>query len=283
VSLPDALTLGPVHLTVADLERSIPYYERAVGLRVHRGEDGTAALGAGDADLVVLVEERAARTSGRTAGLFHLALLHDSRAELAHAVLRIATTGTPVAGASDHGVSEAIYLRDPDGNGIELYADRPRGEWPAPASPRDRIGMYTIPLDVHALLAVVDGEDPRPHAGRGLRMGHVHLQVGDLAAAARFHVEVLGFERMVGVPGAEFLAAGGYHHHLAVNAWLGEGLPPAPESGAGLRHWTVVLPDGGAVGEVRARVEGAGAPLADHPSGFLARDPAGIAVAVVAA
>src|SRR3954471_5795757 len=124
--------LGAVELTVTDLDRSVPFYEQAIGLRTHRREEGRAALGAGAEDLLVLVEDPAARPAGRHAGLYHFALLHPSREELARAAARLARTRTPIQGASDHGTHEAIYLPDPDGNGIELAADRPREQWPTP-------------------------------------------------------------------------------------------------------------------------------------------------------
>ena len=143
--------LGAVELTVSDLDRSVAFFENAIGLRTRSREDGRAALGADGEDLLVLVEEPGARRPGRHAGLYHFALLHPSRVELAHAAARLAATRTPIDGASDHGISEAIYLPDPDGNGIELYRDRPREAWPRTAD--GQISMDTRPLDVRALLA----------------------------------------------------------------------------------------------------------------------------------
>jgi catechol 2,3-dioxygenase len=226
----------------------------------------------------VLHEEPGARPAGRHAGLYHFALLSDSREELAHAVLRLAATRTPIEGASDHGVSEAIYLSDPDRNGIELYADRPREEWPPPDQPDARVGMFTIALDVQGLLSAAEG-DPRPLAGPGLQVGHVHLHVNDIAAGLAFHRDVVGFERMVSLGSAEFLAAGGYHHHLGINTWRGESIPAAPPSGvAGLRNWTIELPPAD-LEKVRARLQEAGSAIGDRESGFLTRDPSGTAVA----
>jgi catechol 2,3-dioxygenase len=234
-----------------------------------------AALGAGEDDLVVLHEQPGARPAGRHAGLFHFALLYPSREELARAVQRLALTRTPISGASDHGVSEAIYLSDPDGNGIELYADRPRDAWP-PASPGDRVGMFTRPLDLDDLLATVAGDEPPRHASAGLRMGHVHLHVGDLAAARDFYAGVLGFEEMTTYPGALFVAAGGYHHHVGLNTWRGEGVGPAPEGTVGLREWTIVL-DADGIAALRARRAAAG--LGD---GDVAADPWGNRVRIAA-
>jgi catechol 2,3-dioxygenase len=239
--LPGTLELGPLHLTVSDLDRSVGFYQDALGLRVHGRDDGSAALGAGGADLLVLHEQPGARPAGRHAGLYHFALLFPDRAALARALGRLAVTRTPIDGASDHGVSEALYLSDPDGNGIELYADRDRSEWPPPPGNDWRVGMFTHALDLDGLLATVAGEPPERQADPGLRVGHVHLHVGDLDAALRFYRDVVGLELMAGMPSALFLSAGGYHHHLGVNTWRGEGVGPVPAGTVGLREWTVVL------------------------------------------
>jgi catechol 2,3-dioxygenase len=274
--LPATLRLGAVHLTVSDLDRSVAFYQDALGLRLHRREEPVAALGAGGEDLVVLHEEPGARPAGRHAGLYHYALLFPSREELARAVQRLAVTRMPIDGASDHGVSEAIYLSDPDGNGIELYADRPRDAWPPPA-PGERVGMFTRALDLDDLLGTIAEEDPVRQAGEGLRMGHVHLHVGDLDAARAFYVDVIGFEAMASLPSALFLAAGGYHHHLGANTWRGQGVGPAPAGTVGLREWTMVLaPD--ALAALRARLAAAG--LGD--GGDVVADPWGIRLRLVA-
>ena len=265
--LPATLRLGAAHLTVTDLDRSVGFYQDALGLRQHRREDGVAALGAGGEDLLVLHEDPRARPAGRHAGLYHFALLFPTREELARAVQRLALTRTPISGASDHGVSEAIYLPDPDGNGIELYADRPRDAWPPPSGPDERVGMFTRALDVHDLLATIEGEEPVQHAGDGLRMGHMHLHVGDLEAARAFYAGRLGFEVMTAYPGALFLAAGGYHHHLGVNTWRGEGVGPAPAGTVGLREWTILL-EPADLAAVRDRL---GGDVVEDPSGIRLR------------
>jgi catechol 2,3-dioxygenase len=274
--LPATLRLGAVHLTVSDLDRSLAFYQDSLGLRLARREDPVAALGAGGEELVVLHEEPGARPAGRHAGLYHYALLFSSREELARAVQRLAVTRTPIDGASDHGVSEAIYLPDPDGNGIELYADRPREQWP-PAPAGERVGMFTRALDVQGLLATVAGDEPVRHADPGLRVGHVHLHVGDLDAARAFYVGVLGFEAMAAMPSALFLAAGGYHHHLGTNTWRGEGVGPAPAGTVGLREWTIVLDDAEALAALRARLAEAGLGSDD-----VVADPWGTRVRIVA-
>jgi len=274
--LPATLRLGAVHLTVSDLDRSVAFYQDALGLRQHRREGAVAALGAGGEELVVLHEEPGARPPGRHAGLYHYALLFPSREELVRAVKRLAVSRTPIDGASDHGVSEAIYLSDPDGNGIELYADRPREAWPS-APPGERVGMYTRALDLDDLLATIAGEETVRHAGEGLRMGHVHLHVGDLDAARAFYVDLIGLEVMTSMPSALFLAAGGYHHHLGANTWRGEGVGPAPAGTVGLREWTLVLePD--ALAALRARLAAAGL-----GEGDVVDDPWGIGLRFVAA
>jgi catechol 2,3-dioxygenase len=269
--LPATLTLGAVSLTVSDLDRSVAWYQTALGLRVHAHEGTTATLGDGEATVLELVEDPAARPAGRHAGLYHYALLYPSREELARAAIRLSVTRTPIEGASDHRTHEAIYLPDPDGNGIELAADRPRSEWPVD------LGYAGGPaaLDFNALLATVEGEAPAPQIGPGLRMGHLHLHVGDIEDGLAFYRDRLGFEVQANLGSAAFLSAGGYHHHLGINVWRGQGVGGAPEHTVGLRHWTVVVPD---PAEVRARVSGA----EDFPGGFLVRDPWGTAVAFVA-
>src|SRR3954462_10812770 len=159
--LPASLRLGPVHLTVSDLDRSIGFYERSIGLQLARREGAGAALGAGGEDLLVLTEEPDARPAGRPAGLYHFALLHPSRLELARAAQRLIETETPVSGASHHKISEAIYLPDPDGNGIELASDRPRERWGDLSDPTALGGPE--PLDMVSLMAMVEGAEPLPH------------------------------------------------------------------------------------------------------------------------
>src|SRR3954469_23127612 len=199
--LADTLRLGAVHLTVTDLDRSVAFYQEAIGLRLHRREDPVATMGAGGEDLLVLVEEQTARRAGRHAALYHFALLAASRDDLARSLQRLAVTRTPIDGASDHGISEAIYLPDPDGNGIELAADRPREVWPK----LETLGRPN-PLDLHGLLTLVDGAEPVRHADAGTTVGHVHLHVNDIAAARRFYEDVVGFEPMTAMANAVFVS-----------------------------------------------------------------------------
>ena len=291
--LPAATRLGPVELTVSDLGRAIAFYTEALGLRVRRderglaapgpdGETDRAALGAGGEDLLVLRENRAAARAGRHAGLYHVALLYPPRAELARAAVRLALTRTPIQGASDHGTHEAIYLADPDGNGLELAADRPRERWPDIGDPNLFAGGPQ-PLDLEGLVGLVAERPPAPRAEPGLRIGHVHLHVADTAAALRFYTEVVGFETVIDLgPTAAFVSAGGYHHHLAFNTWRGRGVGPAPANAVGLRHWTVYLPRAIDVDAARARIERAGVAYEPREAGLLARDPDGNAVAIAA-
>jgi catechol 2,3-dioxygenase len=279
--LPAALRLGPVHLTVTDLDRSLGWYERALGLHGRRGDGGSAALGDGETAAVVLHEEATAPPPGRNAGLYHYALLYPSREALARAALRLAAERTPIQGASDHGTHEAIYLPDPDGIGIELAADRPREAWPTPEEEFGAGGPR--PLDFASLLDAVPRETPPPHVDRGLRVGHVHLHVGDVEEGLRFYRDVLGFEVWANLGTAAFVSAGGYHHHVGFNVWRGHGVGPAPANAVGLRHWTVELPSAADLAAVRDRVRAAGIDLADGDGGFTVRDPWEIAVRFEAA
>ena len=266
--LPAALALGPVHLVVSNLDRSIAWYERSLGLALHDRSADEAALGDGSEPVVVLHRDHDARSPGRHAGLYHYALLYPDRRSLALAAARLAETQTPISGASDHGTHEAIYLDDAEGNGIELAADRPRERWP------QGLGYAggPAPLDLRSLLAEAAGEAPGP-AGTGLRVGHMHLHVGDIDQALGFYRDLIGFEEQANLGSAAFVSAGGYHHHLGVNIWRGRGVGPAPAHTIGLRHWTVLLPDAAAVAAVRARVEAAGVPRDAAGDGFLVRDP----------
>jgi catechol 2,3-dioxygenase len=275
--LPDATRLGPVHLVVTDLARALAFYDGVIGLRVHTRGDAEAALGTGGEDALVLHEERGARPSGRHAGLYHVALRFGERAELARVAVRIAVTQTPIQGASDHGTHEAIYLADPDGNGLELAWDRDRSVWP---SYEDQLTGGVQPLDVQDLLGVVASEEPTARAAQGLTVGHVHLHVADTEAARRFYHEGLGFDVMADLGTAVFVSAGGYHHHVGFNVWRGRGIPPQPDRTVGLGHWTLVLPTAGDLAAAEERLRAIGAAVQTRADGLLARDPSGIAVVV---
>ena len=276
-TLPATTAMGPVSLTVADLERSLAYYGDSVGLAVRERGGGRASLGTGDRELLVLVEEPGAQPARRSTGLFHFALLLPGRAHLARWLAHAGRDRVPLAGLSDHFVSEAIYLTDPDGHGIEIYSDRPREVWEGRVMTR----MTTEPLDVASLLSELD--DPQ-NAGfdglpAGTRMGHVHLQVASVEDALGFYRDVLGFELMAELFGsAVFLAAGGYHHHVGANTWQSLGASPPPPGSAALRHATIVLPDTAERDRVAARVAETGQEPEAVGEGVLVRDPSGIAL-----
>ena len=273
--LPASLRLGPVHLTVTDLGRSISFYRDKIGLRLHNREDAVAVLGAGGQNLLFLYEEPDARRATRDAGLYHFALLHSSREEMSRTVQRLFATEADIQGATDHGISEAIYLTDPDGNGVELYADRPWDVWPDLSKP-----MAVIkPLDPGNLAAVAGHEDIRPEIDPKLVVGHLHLHLGDLESGITFYRDTLGFDLVTFIPGAAaFVSAGGYHHHLAFNLWHGGGVKSAPDGTVGLRHWTIVLENPAEVDAVRARVRAAGRDTEEYGEAeFLVRDPWDIA------
>ena len=267
--------LGYVHLRVFDLDNALRFYQEALGFKLHWRENDRAGLGAGGADLLRLTGDPEAAAARRTAGLYHFAVLMPSRHDLARSLYRLVETQTPLQGAADHWFSEAIYLADPEGNGIELYRDRPRSEWP-PMEDIYRLGNG--PFDLRQLLTEYHPEDGEPD---GLHpdtvLGHMHLRVGDITRSQAFYTGILGFNPMMTFPGqAGFVSAGGYHHHVAYNIWGGRGVPPVPENAAGLQAFTIRLPDPAALAQVFDRVRQAGIPIEDTQDGRLVRDPDGI-------
>jgi catechol 2,3-dioxygenase len=269
--------MGPVHLTVSDLERSLGYYRSVLGLAVLEQGEGRVSLGADSTELLGLVEQPGAQPSDGYTGLFHFALLVPDRPALARWLAHAVRDRAPLTGLSDHYVSEAIYLRDPDRHGIEIYADRPRELWEGRVGER----MTTEPLDVKDLLGEADGDfDWMP---AGTTMGHVHLKVASIPQTVEFYRDVLGFDLVVErVPQAAFLSAGGYHHHLGANTWESAGAPPPPPGSAALRHATVVLPGAEALDEAVRRVADAGQEPEATATGTLVRDPSGNAVLLTA-
>jgi catechol 2,3-dioxygenase len=272
-SIHAATTMGAVSLTVRDLARSLEFYQHNLGFKLHHQEEKQAYLGAGGADLLILNENPAARPLQRgQTGLYHFAVLTPSRVALAQSLQRLAETQTPIQGFADHNVSEAIYLADPDGNGIEIYRDRPRSEW---EYDNGKIKMATNPIDLDGILAELNGQSL---SWIGLHpdtvIGHVHLHVSDIKSAEAFYCGVLGFDLMLRYgPSASFVSAGGYHHHLGLNTWAGAGAPSPPPDSIGLIWYAVVLPDQGALDETISRVKIAGAPIEAHEEGSLVRDP----------
>ena len=263
--------LGYVHLTVRDLRKSLAFYEDALGFKIHSQSGGTARLGAGESDLLVLTENPSARMAARATGLYHFAILVPSRFHLAQSLRRIADTETQVQGFADHLVSEAIYLADIDGNGIEIYRDRPRTEW---YDARGNLQMGTARLDVHGVLDELTGRDERWNGlGDGTVLGHMHLQIANVARDEAFYRDVLGFNVMANLGSASFVSAGGYHHHLGMNTWNSAGAPPPPPNAVGLRYFTMQLPTSDALSRTIDRVRRAGIAVEEMESGLLVRDP----------
>jgi catechol 2,3-dioxygenase len=279
--LPADLRLGTVRLQVADLARSLEWYGRVLGVEVRGNRDGVAVLGAahGDRPLIELHERAGAQPVPRRGrlGLYHYAILLPDRASLARFVQHLAELGER-AGMSDHLVSEAVYLTDPDGLGIEVYADRPRGEW---RYDQRQLVMATDPLNVDDLLRAA-GTEPWTGLPRGTVIGHVHLFVGDLQRASGFYHAGLGLDQVVwSYPGALFLSAGGYHHHLGTNTWA-TGALPAGDDDARLLEWEILLPRGSDVQAALASVAATGAPVTAGAGNGLATDPWGTAVRLLA-
>ncbi len=271
--------VGAVSLTVDDLARSLRFYRDVLGLADSRSDGASALLFAGDRPLLHLVELPGARPKpARATGLYHFALLLPSRPDLARWLRHVLESNWPLQGWSDHGVSEAVYLADPDGNGIEVYRDRPRAQWPMS---NGELQMVTEPLDAQGLLALApdDGGWAMP---AGAAMGHVHLHVASISQAQTFYCDVLGFDLVQRYgPSALFVSAGGYHHHIGLNTWAGVGAPPAPAGSAGLRHFTVVVPDEASLSSLVARVQQAGIALAPQDGGWLLQDPSGNGIRLV--
>lgn len=280
--LPNETRIGQVHLQISDLERALAFYSDLLGFRqVDRGASAATLSATGLAPAQIVLTERpgAQRKPAGTTGLYHVAIRFPSRRALARAFRRLVMLEWPFQGFADHLVSEALYLADPDGNGLELYVDRPREQW----HQRDgQIVMATDPLDVEALLAEAR-EDGQRWSGihPETDIGHVHLHVSDLAEAEAFYHGLLGLDvTQRGYPGALFLSAGGYHHHLGLNVWAGQGAPPPPPEAVGLLAFSLSLRDEDTWQILRDRVQASGIRI-DRPgngaseSGFLVRDPAG--------
>jgi len=267
-----ATTIGAVHLTISDLRRSIRFYETHLGFTVHRRDDRSAWLGAGAADLLILTQcETAPRVRGTT-GLYHFAILVPSRADLARSLRRLVATHTILQGAADHGVSEALYLADEDGIGIEIYRDRPREQWPIVDG---QLRMGADPFDLDALLEEAGRAASTAGLASGTVIGHVHLHVSRLDAAQAFYIDLMGFELMQRYgPSALFVAAGGYHHHIGLNTWAGVGAPPPPPGAIGLKHFVVRFPNSAARQAVVDRLTVVDIVPETVEGGLLIHDPA---------
>lgn len=272
MSLPPDTHIAYVRLVVRDMKRALAFYHDALGLRLLSGNAQQTLLAADSASsflIELIAHADAIAQPRRSAGLYHVAIRLPNRAALARTVYRLVALGVRFQGASDHQVSEAIYLADPDGNGLELYRDRPRSEWRMDGA---QVTMGSDPLDTEALLregahdyGTWTGIDPATD------IGHVHLHVSNLAHAEAFYCDALGFDVMQrNYPGALFVAAGGYHHHLGLNTWAGEGVPPAPENAVGLRALGVRIPDVTAWSAALERLRAAGAGVTMDAGGRIA-------------
>jgi catechol 2,3-dioxygenase len=280
-TLPAATTIGTATLRVAEADRSLRWYVDMMGLQLLDRSTDRLVLGAGGKPVLNLeVRPGAPARDENTTGLYHVAILVPDRPSLAGVLTRIAKAGVRL-GASDHLVSEALYIWDHDNNGLEIYRDRPRSEWSWDGK---AVRMATDPLDLRNLAAEVVGtakeREPMP---AGTRMGHVHLQVGDLATARKFYCDVLGFEQTAGRGGALFVSAGGYHHHVGLNTWHSLNGPPPAEGAAGIVVFEIVLPDRAALLDLKSRVQAAGHAVTDRDDALFLRDPWGIAIRVLAA
>lgn len=268
--------VGLVSLTVSNLSRSIAFYTEAIGLALLDHDDATATLGVAGVPLLLLTERAGARAWPREqashTGLYHFALLVPTRADLGRWVRHWLERGLPL-GQGDHLVSEALYLSDPDENGIEVYRDRPRDEW---AWRDDQVRMGAEPVDIQGLLAEAEREGA-PWSGlpAGTRLGHIHLQVGDIPKAAAFYHDILGFDIVAGMPTALFLSAGGYHHHIGMNIWHSKGATPAPADMVGLRFFTVIFLTADARREVLDRIASAGLTTTQTDDAVSVQDPWG--------
>jgi len=282
VSIHPETRIGAVSLTVSSLARQLPFYEKLLGFTVHWKEGPKAGLGAGGRDLLQLVEDPGARRAPRTTGLYHFAVLFPDRRELARAIARLFDVGYPNH-PTDHIMTKTTYLTDPEGQEIELYTESPEdGTWEMNANgyfARRADGSLSDgrePLDVEALFSTLSKGDsldqPLPPQAR---IGHVHLYVRDVPEAMKFYTDVIGFDDrgyttafMMGM-----VSAGGYHHHVGLNSWMGKGAPPAPPHSLGMRHFEVVLPTPEELERIVQRVKDAGVAMEQTETGALVRDP----------
>jgi catechol 2,3-dioxygenase len=265
--------IGRVHLKVSNLERSIQFYREVVGFEVLRQERHRAELtAAGESHPLLVLEEipNAVIPARRgTTGLYHFAILVPTRADLGLSLRNLAEFGIHI-GQGDHLVSEALYISDPDNNGIEIYADRPRETWTY--NEQGQVQMATDPIEWQSLLDEA-GDQVWSGLQKGTKIGHIHLHIDDLHTAKRFYCELLGFEVMAQMAdSALFVAAGGYHHHIGLNTWAGVGARPAPEDAVGLRYYTIIIPNMSELKAILTRLEDAGIYAVQQDAGWLVKD-----------
>lgn len=265
--------LGYTQLTIPDLKRSLAFYENTLGLQLLNRENGSAELGVGSTKLLGLTEDPETAHPLRSTGLYHFALRLPARADLARFTQHIIDTQTPVQGASDHQVSEAIYLPDPDGNGIEVYHDRSTDEW---YDAGGDLVLTTRPLNLDNLLSEIpQQEDDWDGMPAGTDLGHIHLHVADLEATRQFYVDLMGMDLVAEYgDSALFFSWNGYHHHIGANTWNGTNAPAPPPNAAGLEYFTYEL-DPAHVKEIQSRLETEGVEISQMEAGLLVHDPAG--------
>lgn len=282
--LPDDTHMGAVYLRVAELEPAARFYEEVLGLERLRNQDDAVLLGAGGRKIVGLLAAPDAPSAGRSPGLFHLAILLPDRAQLGAFLQHSANVRARLQGASDHGVSEAIYLADPEGNGVEVYRDLPRSEWPMNDS---GVEMITAPMDAQGVLDAGAGMTGQFRAPGDTIMGHVHLRVSDLRRSAQRYVDVVGLDvTQASYPGALFTSAGGYHHHVGMNTWGTAGQPAKEEGSLGLAWFELVVPDDAARAALAERLEASSSVRECESTAFSARvyyDEDGIGMALAGA
>ncbi|MFC4076656.1 VOC family protein [Salinithrix halophila] len=274
-------TISHVHLTVGDLERSLRFYRDTLGLQILEKNLRIVRLTAdGVIPLITLEEETDAQPKPPgTMGLYHFAILLPERTDLARCLQHLLEIELPL-GASDHQFSEALYLKDPDGNGIEIYTDRPRNQWRQ--NEKDKLPAVSDPLDMAGLLSLA-GNRTWNEFPEKTRIGHIHLHVGDLKKAEQFYCEGLGFEPTIRWNGALFVAAGGYHHHIGLNTWAGEGAPPPPPKSVGLQHFSLIAPNWEEIKRVAQQLKGLGIPIEVQEETLWVTDPFGIRIQLSAA
>jgi len=277
MSIDPGAHIESVHLTISNLDRSLRFYEDRIGLTVHRREGHDAAMGADGRDLLWLHESASAPRVRGTTGLYHFAILVPSRPDLAVALRHLSETRTTFQGFADHLVSEAIYLADPDGNGIEIYRDRPRSEWPVV---NGVLKMGSEPLDLKSLLA--EASESWNGLAPDTRIGHVHLHVADLKDAEGFYRDGLGLDLVLRYgDSASFLSAGGYHHHVAINTWAGIGAPRPPAGTIGLDHVVIRVPSARALSAVADELQQAGILHSAGAESIRVSDPSGNQLRIV--
>jgi catechol 2,3-dioxygenase len=275
------LHVGTFALKVRDLGRLADYYRDVLGLTVFDRDRHGALLGVGDAVLLHLEHRPDAEPDdSRDAGLYHTAFLMPTRGDLARWILHVARGKVPLTGASDHGISEAIYLDDPEGNGIEVYCDRPPESWHWSGN---ELKMITDPLDIDDILREVPRTASFTEAPPGLRIGHIHLRVGDVAEAERFYRDAVGLAVTRRRHGASFMSSGRYHHHVAGNVWHSAGAGRRDENRAGLSWLALEAADDAAFEAAISQLQKAGVAITTIPKGIETTDPWGTPVRVVRA